>query len=182
MLSPSLSYGVTISNVKVNGGGDTVTVDPGAALNVTLSYSIVDTACPGCIDQIQVGFSSGKPFTCVYNGVPGASGKSGTASFTTTAPSTPGTYYLAFDRSQAYSCPANWWNGVPPAQRYFAQINVELALTVSPSVRASTRSRTASINSRPSEPTRTAAPATSPQAPHGAVPTPASPPSSTPDR
>jgi uncharacterized protein YjdB len=136
MLSPSPSYGVTISNVRVNGGGDTVTVEPGAALNVTLSYSIVDTACPGCIDQIQVGFSSGKPFTCVYNGVPGASGKSGTASFTTTAPSTPGTYYLAFDRSQAYSCPANWWNGVPPAQRYFAQIGVGPTLTaisISPS-------------------------------------------------
>jgi trimeric autotransporter adhesin len=136
MVSPSPSYGVTISNVKVNGGGDTVTVDPGAALKVTLSYSIVDTACPGCIDQIQVGFSSQKPFTCVYNGVPGASGKSGTASFTTAAPSTRGTYYLAFDRSQAYSCPTDWWNGVPPAQRYFAQINVEPALTsisISPS-------------------------------------------------
>ena len=135
MVSPSPSYGVTISNVKVNGGGDTVSVQPGAALNVALSYSIVDTACPGCIDQIQVGFSSGQPFTCVYNGVPGASGKSGTASFTTAAPSAPGTYYLAFDRSQAYSCPTSWWNGVPPAQRYFAQVNVEAVQQPPPSPR-----------------------------------------------
>lgn len=132
MVSPSPSYGVTISNVKVNGAGDTVTVHPGAALNVTLSYSIVDTACPGCIDQIQVGFSAQKPFTCVYNGIPGASGKSGTASFTTAAPSAPGTYYLAFDRSQAYSCPTDWWNGAPPAQRYFAQINVQAEATPPP--------------------------------------------------
>ena len=114
MLSPSPSYGATISNVRVNGGGDTVTVNPGAALNVSLSYSIVDTACPTCIDPIQLSFSSGKPFTCVYSGIPGASGKSGTASFTTAASSAPGTYYLAFDRSQAYSCPTNWWNGCRP--------------------------------------------------------------------
>ena len=118
--------GVTISNVSVNGGAITAPVEPGSTIDVTLDYNIFDDGCPGCIDQIQVGFTHSSPDDCIYSGIPGPSpGVSGTASFTITAPTFPGTYYLGFDRSQALSCPAGWWNGAPNTpNRWFAAITV----------------------------------------------------------
>ena len=117
---------VTISNVSVNGGPITTPVEQGSTINVTLDYHIFDDGCPGCIDQIQVGFTNLPPSSCVYNGVPGPfPGVSGTASFTITAPTEPGTYHLGFDRSQALSCPVGWWSGAPTTpNRWFAAITV----------------------------------------------------------
>lgn len=117
---------VTISNVLVNGGAITAPVEPGSTINVTLDYHIFDDGCPGCIDQIQVGFTHSSPNGCVYDGIPGPSpGESGTASFTITAPAVSGTYYLGFDRSQALSCPVGWWSGAPTTpNRWFAAITV----------------------------------------------------------
>lgn len=118
--------GVTISNVLINGGSITAPVDAGSTINVQLSFKIVDPGCPGCIDQIQVGFSHLAPNGCAYDGVPGAGGDSGTTTFTITAPTVPGTYYLGADRSQAFSCPTGWWNSAPTASnRWFAAITVK---------------------------------------------------------
>ena len=118
--------GVTISNVLVNGGAITSPVAAGSSITVEVDYNIVDTACPRCKDQIQLGFSHAAPTGCVYNGYPGAAGVSGTRSITLTAPSTPGTYYIGVDRSQAYSCPTGWWNGAPTnTNRWIAAITVQ---------------------------------------------------------
>ena len=38
--------------------------------------------CPGCIDEIQVGFRGQKPATCIYQGTPGGDGEQGDVRFT----------------------------------------------------------------------------------------------------
>lgn len=117
---------VTISNVKINGGAITAPVAAGSTINVSLDYKITDASCPGCIDEIQVGFSHDKPASCVYQGIPGSAGASGSATFTITAPTTTGTYYLGSDRAQDYSCPVGWWNSAPTtSNRWFAVISVQ---------------------------------------------------------
>ena len=131
--SPSFA-GVTLSNVRVNNGSNIGFVSPGATFNLSMDYSIVDPDCPGCIDEIEIGFSNASaPFGCIYTGIPGVEGTSGSATIEVTAPSTPGIYYLAFDRAQHYSCgqalEAGWWNGAPGSNRYIASISTRLVVT-----------------------------------------------------
>ena len=125
--SPSFA-GTTISNVRLNAGGNIAFVSPGSILSVSMDYSIVDTVCPGCIDEIEIGFSTENPFTCIYTGIPGVEGDSGSATIEVTAPSVPGVYFLGFDRAQHYSCgqalERGWWSGAPDPNRYIANIIV----------------------------------------------------------
>src|SRR5262249_55022114 len=86
-MNPSF-LGVTISNVKINGNSNSEFVTPGSTFSLSLDYSIVDVPCPGCIDEIEIGYSNeSAPFTCVYTGIPGPVGTSGSATITVTAPS-----------------------------------------------------------------------------------------------
>ncbi len=116
---------VTITNVKLNGGGNVATLSPGTSFAVSMDYSIIDTGCPGCIDQIQIGYSDAAPNVCAYSGIPGTAGQSGSGNVTLTAPATAGTYFIGFDRSQDFSCPTHWWNSPPDASRYIAAIIVK---------------------------------------------------------
>jgi hypothetical protein len=110
--------GTTISSVKINGGGSQATVAAGSTVSVSFNYSIADPGCPGCYDQIEVGWNhESGPTECVYDDQPGAAGVSGTASYSLTAPNTAGVYYLAYDEGSDYYCNATssaWWNGTPP--------------------------------------------------------------------
>ncbi len=116
---------VTITNVKLNGGGNVATMSPGANFTISMDYFIIDTGCPGCIDQIQIGYSDTAPNVCAYSGIPGTAGQSGSGNVTLTAPATAGTYFIGFDRSQDFSCPNHWWNSAPDASRYIAAIIVK---------------------------------------------------------
>ena len=120
--------GVTISNVRISEGSNIAFVSPGSTFSVSMDYSIVDPGCPGCIDEIEIGFSTGNPFTCIYTGIPGAAGASGSATIEVTAPSTPGVYFLGFDRAQHFSCgealEAGWWSGAPDTSRFIANVIV----------------------------------------------------------
>ena len=52
---------------------------------------------------------------------------SGSTVVTLTAPSTPGRYYIGFDRSQAFNCSGAlgfWWNGRPGPDRYIGALEV----------------------------------------------------------
>ncbi len=124
--------GVTLSNVKINGGSNTAYVAPGSTFSLSMDYSIVDPGCPGCIDEIQIGFSTSDPVACAYTGVPGAAGVSGSATLTLTAPGTPGVYYLGFDRAQHFSCAqalaSGWWSGAPGSSRYIASVTTALVV------------------------------------------------------
>lgn len=111
---------VRISNLRVNGGAFYETVAPGSVISVDFDFSIQNLVCPGCIDQIIIGFHNGPPLACVYNGIPGPVGDSGSASFNLSAPLTPGTYFITFDRSEQFSCAnalgvGNWATFLFPA-------------------------------------------------------------------
>lgn len=116
---------VQITNTKINGGSIIAPVAPGSAISVTLDYAIRDTVCPGCIDQIQVGFTNAATATgCVYNGQPGPAGVTGSGKITLTAPQQPGFYFIGFDRSQQFSCLLAW-SAPKTFNRYIAMIVVQ---------------------------------------------------------
>ncbi|MDT7777931.1 MAG: hypothetical protein QOC99_443 [Acidobacteriota bacterium] len=127
-------FGINILKANVNGTGtNSATVAPGTIVPVTVSYTIVDKGCPGCIDQIQIGLMTLKaPAGCVYNGQPGVAGETGRGTVYVTAPAEPGIYYIGFGRSQGNSCLTDrWWNewkDDPPGsnrQRYIGLLQVK---------------------------------------------------------
>lgn len=116
---------VTLSNIKINGGSITAPVVTTGSVQVELDYSIVQPGwCPGCIQQIVLGFASlDKPSVCIYSGW-GAS--SGHASFTLTAPPAPGTQYIAFERSMMYTCDQalTWQWPTPKPNQYIGVVAI----------------------------------------------------------
>lgn len=113
--APIATMGLTtISNVKVNGGIITGPVTAGATIKLEFDWAIAtDSYCPGCIQQVLVGFrSSPKPEICLFDAVGSGSGHH---LATLTAPSTPGVYYLQFTRSWMYDCAdITAWSPLPP--------------------------------------------------------------------
>ena len=131
---PPVLYGwTTLSNIKLNGGTNVLTVPAGQAFNLSYDYTIANPPdyCPGCIDQIEIGFVVSVP-VCTYNGTPYPP-QSGTAPVSLTAPSTPGVYYLAMDWSLDWGCfqPTTpgvtvppYWHSPPTPNRYIGKVIV----------------------------------------------------------
>jgi hypothetical protein len=94
-------------------------------VTVAFNYTINDTGCPGCIDQLQVGLNTDpSPQTYAYNG---GSFASGSASVNINVPNTPGRYYIAIDFAEDYGflySSAYWANGQPTATRYIGVVDV----------------------------------------------------------
>ena len=102
------------------GGGNVAVVDRSAMISLSLSYSITDCACTGCIDQIEVGWVPGARLFCAYDNNPRCSTAStGTSTQMVTTPSSPGLYDLRFGLAQDYSCfqggRTDWFTGAPSA-------------------------------------------------------------------
>ncbi|MGA8442449.1 MAG: putative Ig domain-containing protein [Candidatus Sulfotelmatobacter sp.] len=112
---------VAASNVlEIEGGG--TSPNP---VTVAFNYTINDSGCPGCIDQLQVGLNTDpSPQTYAYNG---GSFSSGSASVHVNVPNTPGRYYIAIDFAEDYGflySSAYWANGQPTATRYIGVVDV----------------------------------------------------------
>lgn len=116
----------TLTNIKVNGGSITAPVAAGSTIKVELDYTVAPPVdCPGCIQQLVFGFAStSKPDICIDIGM---SIKSGHASFTLTAPSTPGTYYIQYTRPMMYGCyqVTGWFHPIIPIDHYIAVVAVQ---------------------------------------------------------
>jgi hypothetical protein len=121
--------GVTIGGVEIGGSGRTAVVAGGAMVRVELEYEIEDCGCPGCYDQIEVGWVPGPRLDCVYDDQPGCSADEGTAARLFRAPMSPGTYSLRFFRAQDWSCTeggrSDWWLGMPDMRTTVGVICVE---------------------------------------------------------
>jgi hypothetical protein len=109
------------SNVlEIEGGG--TSPNP---VTVAFNYTINNTGCPGCIDQLQVGLNTDPaPQTFAYSG---GDGGSGSASININVPNTPGRYYIAIDFGEDYGflySSAYWANGQPTATRYIGVVDV----------------------------------------------------------
>jgi hypothetical protein len=124
---------ITVTNVAIDYLTNlALNVAPGAPLTLTLDYEIRDVACPGCIDQILVGYAPNQAQTCVYDSIPGAEGASGTAEVVLTAPITAGLHFIRYDQGQDFGCNLNWWNiNEPPGPN-----NTIAALYVRPNTNA----------------------------------------------
>lgn len=128
-VGPGPDLSITISGVKLDGGGNVARVAAGATFALQANWSLKQSSgCPMCIDQIVVGVAPSDPQTCLYDAVPNGT-KTGTTTVNMTAPSTPGTYTLRFHYGQANNCAdavANWWNvnAPPDASEDFAAICV----------------------------------------------------------
>jgi len=98
-------YHVNVTNVDMNGQGNSISVSPGASITISLDYEIwSNSGCPGCIDQIVVGIEN-TPKYCAYNNIPGSyPGETGSNTHTITAPTAPGIYYLKWTKHMEYSC------------------------------------------------------------------------------
>ena len=120
--------GVTINNVGVNYGSDTVIVNAGESFWLALDYHIFDGVCTTCLDQIIFGFSDGAPAACQEVGTPGVDGQRDFFSFPLTAPTQPGDYTIGYDRSQSLNCTDalnhGWWTTPPSGARILAHITV----------------------------------------------------------
>jgi hypothetical protein len=92
---------------------------------VAFNYTINNTGCPGCIDQLQIGLNTDpRPQTYAYNG---GSFASGSASVNVNVPNTPGRYYIAIDFAEDYGflySGAYWANGQPTITRYIGVVDV----------------------------------------------------------
>ncbi len=104
-----------VTQVRINSGGSVATsIAPGAEFTVQYDYKIQSEPscyCPGCVQQIYVGFPGQAPPTCVSvsRGCPGTSQTN--RSVTLRAPTTPGAYYLSVGSSWEYTC-----TGAPSAE------------------------------------------------------------------
>ena len=98
-------------------------------VTVSFNYSIVNSGCPGCIDQIQIGLNSeASPQVCAYSGVPfPPTPVTGSPSITINVPNIPGRYYISMDVSEDYGCQYSspyWANTQPTAPQYIGVVDV----------------------------------------------------------
>lgn len=107
--TPSVFPGdVYVTRVRINSGGSVATfISPGADFSVEYDFKIQSEPgcyCPGCVQQVYVGFPGQAPPSCVSvsRGCPGTSQTN--QSVTLRAPATPGTYYLSVGSSLDYTC------------------------------------------------------------------------------
>ena len=125
-VGPGPNLAITLSNVKLNGGGNVAHVAAGATFTVKADYSITDSG-GNPIDQIILGIAPSNPQVCLFSAVVHNTTITGNATVSLTAPTTPGTYTLRFHYGQANSCdPSGWWtiNGAPTSAEDFAAICV----------------------------------------------------------
>jgi hypothetical protein len=107
-------------------------VAPNTQFKLTADYSIYDCICPGCIDQVQIGFANGPAYPdapkCLYSGTLNTTcmtPKTGTTSVNLKAPGTSGTVYdVVFGRAQASACGGGWWPGMPAPDTTVAKVCV----------------------------------------------------------
>jgi hypothetical protein len=125
-VGPGPNLAITLSNVKVDGGGNFAHVAAGATFTVSADYAITDSGGNN-IDQILVGIAPESPQDCLFDATVHNRTRTGNGTATLTAPTTPGTYVLRFHYGQADGCdPSGWWNinGAPTAGQNFAAICV----------------------------------------------------------
>ncbi len=114
-----------INNVSINGGGNVATaIAAGGPFTVSMNYFVQnDPSCPACIDQIIIGISPGSGGagqSCIFNGIPGVGGVSGSANPTLTAPGTPGTYFIRFVTTLEFSCRLELYGDSSPSRNLAA--------------------------------------------------------------
>ena len=122
----------SVSAVHLNGIHESdISVAPGSTITIKLHYALAaNSGCPHCDETIQLGFANQNPDQCVGgSGIITQGGAvSGAWRFTEKAPSTAGSYFLAFAFDEDFGCNFSgpgWAGGTPnPQTQYFAHVTV----------------------------------------------------------
>jgi len=109
--NPNLDNTKLLNSISLNGGSQTVTVNPSETVSASCTYQLWSPSNPTELDQLFFIMSwtpSWPPpdgyYIGIYDGMPGLyPGYSGSVSFSFAAPSSPGTYYLYWCSSAHYS-------------------------------------------------------------------------------
>jgi hypothetical protein len=124
------SGNVSISAVQLNGRARThIRVAPSSTISITLNYAVAPVSGSTAIEEIMEGYANQNPDQCIPNGMTFSQGTggSGTTTFTETAPSTRGSYYLAFAPDLDFSCFATyttWAQAGSPHPKHYAHVTV----------------------------------------------------------
>lgn len=91
---------ITISNAKINGGGNLAIVAPGADVALQYTWKVNFCECPNCYTQAMVGIWGHPPTQCFWNLGSDYNCKpsQNTAMQVFKAPMQPGTYFFRFTR------------------------------------------------------------------------------------
>lgn len=95
-----------ITNVSLNGGGNNVSVQGGATVNLSLNYQVSnEVAFPTAIKQVVYGLEN-TAIDCIYNGIPPTCPNTASGTFTSsfTAPTTPGNYAIYKNQHLQFNC------------------------------------------------------------------------------
>jgi hypothetical protein len=121
--APSITLPVTVNEATVTelvleGGGNTYVATPGEAVSAEVHYAIVDCGCGGCVDQIEVGLVPGARAFCAYSGNPAcATPSTGVHTDDLDVPAASGVYDVRIARAQDFGCNymgrTDWWLGPP---------------------------------------------------------------------
>jgi Caspase domain len=93
-------------SLNMNGAGNNISVKPGQTIQMEIDYSLANqSSCPTCFSQLMLGYDN-QYLVCLFDGTPGVcpAGSTGRASYRFTAPAIPGTYKIAYNFTQDYSC------------------------------------------------------------------------------
>jgi hypothetical protein len=123
---------LAMTSISLSGSGQVVYASPSAQLKLSLSFTLTDTRCGECVDQLEVGWmqgSSGPRSGCAWDGaVPRPGGVSPAVSdFAITAPSAVGAYDLRTNIGQGSDCGNGSWfaSEVPAADTTIAKLCVQ---------------------------------------------------------
>ncbi|MFK7998287.1 MAG: hypothetical protein AB8H86_01775 [Polyangiales bacterium] len=108
---------IQISAVTIGGSGNSAMVRPEDTFEITFDWTLGDAGCPGCIRQVEWGFTRIGRLGCEYDGNPPPSGVAGSAVISNIPipPGSSGVYELRFALGQQRACAdiTNWHNGEP---------------------------------------------------------------------
>ena len=118
---------ITMSAVRINGGGNTLVTRGGGSVGVNMHFAIteVDRMVCDCIQQIEVGSVDGQFETCIYDSNPPSSGGSGNefVDFAMPRVTTPTRVDLRYALGLQRDCAADW-SSTPPATQTFGVVCV----------------------------------------------------------
>ena len=125
-IAPTSDGVITITSASINGGGNFAKLGKGDTFSLALAYDIKDCVCPGCKDEIEIGFVPGDgPKYCPYAGTPGCHNNPGSNQHNLTAPTTSGQYTIRYNQRQDYNCGTTWWGSEPGEPKTVAVICVD---------------------------------------------------------
>lgn len=116
---------IEISNVRLGDGSNRTVTDAGATVRLRFDYTLNDTGCVGCPNQIELGSQRSGRIGCIYDGTTPAGGVSSSVDLLLVV-GEPGVVELRFNLGRNNVCApaAGWWPMAPGPEHTFALLCV----------------------------------------------------------